>query len=201
VISAGTKSQVLWGDGNWIFLDIGFSSARPTCGFAFGDEDPSCLSFGATKTQVIERIRGCSDQVNLVIEAPLSVCFDAVGNPKGRRIERQERQVRYWYFGVGCMVMTAALYVLRGIHDAQLNPDLHLFEGFVSFKQAKGASDHLWDVQAMRDIVRNSQARQDSIFSPSDLRIDAHDLLQSAFRVSGMDLGVPAVIMGKQKAQ
>ena len=192
--------QVAWGGGKWIFLDIGFSSTKRTCGFAFGNEAPSRLSFGEGRRKVLERIRTCQGTVSLVIEAPLSVCFNTIGNPKGRRIERQDGQHRYWHSPVGCMVMAAALYLIRGMYDANLNSELRVFEGFVSFKKGTGASDHEKDVRQLREIVRNSQDYQDCIYTSDDLIIDTGDTLQNAFRVSGMDFGIPAVIMAKQKA-
>jgi hypothetical protein len=42
MIEAGKPGQILWGDGNWIFLDIGFSGASGARGkterSAFGSQ-------------------------------------------------------------------------------------------------------------------------------------------------------------------
>ena len=46
MILAGKKSEVQWGEVNWIFLDIGFSNDKRTCGFTFADESPQNLSYG-----------------------------------------------------------------------------------------------------------------------------------------------------------
>ncbi len=200
MIVAGKKSEVVWEDGKWIFLDIGFASTSRTCGFAFDDEDPTCLSFGGARTQVIKTIRKCGDHANLVIEAPLSVCFDAYGNPRGRKIERHGTQTRYWYVGLGCAVMTAALYLIRDIHRAGLQTELRIFEGFVSFKEPGRKSNHKEDIRQLRETIKNSPEHQGSIFAPDDLRIDANYTLQNAFGVAEMDFGIPAVIAAKGKA-
>jgi hypothetical protein len=42
MIEAGTAQQIAWGDGNWVFLDIGFSGTKRTCGLAIGDGEPCC---------------------------------------------------------------------------------------------------------------------------------------------------------------
>lgn len=194
MIVPGGKSEVFWGDGNWIFLDVGFSNQQRTCGLAFGKENPSVLSFGEVREQLVERIRICKGCTNLVVEAPLSVCFDIHGNPKGRKIERCNAQTRYWYVGAGCTVMTAALYLLRAVYDAKLKADLRLFEGFVSFKQRGNKSRHVQDVEMLRRIVERAEHSQDLIYSATELKIDEGDVLQSAFFVAGLDCGVPAVI-------
>ena len=74
-------------DESWIFVDIGFSSNNPTCGLSFGNEPSRCVQFSSAKQQIVERIRFLPEGANLLIEAPLSVCFDSKGNPKGRKIE------------------------------------------------------------------------------------------------------------------
>jgi hypothetical protein len=130
----------------------------------------------------------------LVIEAPLSVCFDSRGNPKGRKIEREDKKHRYWYESLGCSVMVAAMYLVYEIHDAKVSCTVRLFEGFVSFKDSSLVSNHLDDVCSLRDVVRDPQRFSGSILTPDQLKLDPDDVLASAFSVAGIDCGVPAVI-------
>src|SRR5579862_5910591 len=117
MLVAGRVEEIVWGSGNWVFLDIGFSKGR-TCGIAFGDEEPVKASFAEAVRELLRRIPGLWPEVNLVIEAPLSAAFDSLGNPTGRSIEREsDGRTRYWYIGAGCVVMTAAMYLLRSLDE------------------------------------------------------------------------------------
>jgi hypothetical protein len=107
MIEAGTKSQVVWGNGNWVFLHIGFSRDARSCGLLVGDGEPSSIQFGEAKRCILSLAEAARSPLNLVIEAPLSVCFNAAGNPKGRSIEKEGSKTRYWYNGLGCAVMIA----------------------------------------------------------------------------------------------
>jgi hypothetical protein len=200
MIGAGTKSQVEWGSGSWIFLDIGFAKGgNKTCGLLFGDDDPKCVEFGECREQIVKQIRNSTNVVNLVIEAPLSICFDSKRNPKGRFIEKEGGETRYWYVGLGCAVMVAAMYLIRDIHEDGALNTVRLFEGFVSYKNRSRRSTHQRDVSLLRDVVRNPSASLGTIFSPEQLKTDpTTDVLCSAFRVSGLDCGVPAVIRPRQ---
>lgn len=194
MIQAGVKPQIQWGDGNWIFLDIGFSHNKPSSGLLFGDGVPQSRCFGCARRQIVQRIREAKTTVNLVIEAPLSICFDSKGNPKGRRIEKQGSKTRYWYNGPGCAVMVAALYLIRDIKDAKQSTLVRLFEGFVSYKDRSTRSNDKEDVCLLRSVVRDPRSFAESTFSPEELEADKGDVLCSAFRVAGLDCGVPAVI-------
>ncbi|MGA3264334.1 MAG: hypothetical protein ABSC47_09860 [Terracidiphilus sp.] len=196
MITPGRKSEVNWDKGNWIFLDIGFSSNGKTCGLAFADESPRDLQFGEARNAIVGHIRKQNGSINLVIEAPLSVCFDSNRNPKGRKIEKRGSKTRYWYTGLGCAVMTAATYLIRDIHEATKdlpNIEVNLFEGFVSFKE--GRTDHKKDVSALRKKVKIAQQHLDSICDSEDLKLCESDEIFSAFRVAGLDCGVPTVII------
>jgi hypothetical protein len=195
MIIPGTKSEVVWGSGSWAFLDIGFSNRARTCGLVIDQEDPVALTFAETQPKLLEWLQDRRRISNLVIEAPLSVSFDVRGNPRGRRIEQSGDQNRYWYTGAGCTVMAAALYMVRALYDARPSANLCLFEGFVSFKLRGAKSRHEEDVNALREIVRNPGKIQGRLVSADELKISENDMLQSAFRVAGMDCGVPAVIM------
>jgi hypothetical protein len=133
--------------------------------------------------------------LNLVIEAPLSVCFDAKGNPMGRmRLETEGAKTRYWYSGLGCAVMVAAMYLVRDLHKTQHHGVVRLFEGFVSYKDRSVPSDHKRDVGLLRAVVYEPAKFPGAIVSP--LELEQHGCkLQGAFCVMGLDdCGVPAVI-------
>ena len=192
MIHAGKRAQINWGDGNWIFLDIGFSGRARTCGLLVGDGAPQCLQF-ADAILGIKRAIASSPTFNLVIEAPLSVSFNAGGNPTGRSIELEGSRARYWYVGPGCSVMVATMYLLRDLTSADGEKSIRLFEGFVSYKLEKKSS-HQDDVIAMRHVVRNPVKFQSAIYEGDQLKRSQSDQLFSAFRVLGVDFGVPAVI-------
>jgi hypothetical protein len=188
MIVAGSKGDVKWGDGNWIFFDVGFSNNGKTCGLVFGDGNPECFHYGDAKRRIVEYLGKSKVPTKLVIEAPLSICFDERGNPKGRKIEREGSETRYWHVGPGCSVMVAAGYLVREMHDAELKAPVHLFEGFVTFKSEK--TTHPEDVNRLRNAVRN-QLSSSAIYSPEELVTHPGDRLVSAFREAS---GIPAVI-------
>jgi hypothetical protein len=192
MIHAGRGSQIGWGNGNWIFLDVGFSGKTASCGFLVGDGKPACLKFAQAKSE-IKRQCARIKSLNLVIEAPLSVCFDVYGNPSGRSIEIYGSQTRYWYIGPGCSVMVASMYLLRELDSLMGNISIRLFEGFISYKTDK-ASNHEEDVEALRRVVRDPMKFLSSIIEGDQLKRNPTDQLFSAFRVQGLDYGVPAVI-------
>jgi len=193
MVKAGLASQIKWSDGTWVFLDIGFSQDRKTCGLLVGDGKPTSTRFGEAKRQIVSLAKKQSP-LNLVIEAPLSVCFSATGNPKGRSFEKEGRKTRYWYTGPGCAVMVAAMYLICDIWDAHLDSPVFLFEGFISYKDRLMRSDHNRDVLLLRKVVQDPAKFTSSIFSPKQMKQDPTDKLFSAFCVAGLDYGVPVVI-------
>jgi hypothetical protein len=95
MIEAGQRSHIQWGNGNWVFLDIGFSNHARSCGLLFGEGEPTNERFADAKEKIIEWLRNSETTANLVIEGPLSVCFDRLGNPKGRSIEKEGELIEY----------------------------------------------------------------------------------------------------------
>lgn len=197
MIEPGHKSQVCWDHGNWIFFDIGFSSSAQSCGLAFGDQDSKGLQFGEAKGRILTHI-GKSASTNLLIEAPLSVCFDSTGNPQGRSIEKEGKKTRYWYVGPGCVVMVATMYLIHDIAKQCFDARVRLFEGFVSYKPKTAKSGHGADVCQLRDVVKDPTRFSNCIYSPDELRSKPGDLLRSAFLPLGLDCGIPAVIKPRQ---
>jgi hypothetical protein len=196
MIGAGSRDQIKWGDGNWVFLDIGFSSSERSCGLLIGGAEPQAVRFGEAEQKIIGHIRAGKRPTNLVIEAPLSVCFNKCGNPTGRRFEKEvvERKTttRYWHVPLGCSVMVAAMYLVRSLSIELPSNRIRLFEGFVSFKVKP--TDHLADVLALRQVVKSPNDFADCIISADDMRVDPSDRIVSAFQVCGQDCGIPAVI-------
>lgn len=157
-ICAGTMKQLRERKGDWIFVDIGFSNKSKTCGFLHVNRcgetiRQGAMTFGCLRKSIIKLVKDSGPPLHLVLEAPLSTAFDDLGNPLGRKLEKRGSETRYWYVGLGCAVLVACLYLLKAIKDAKRARDVHLFEGFVSFKKGAGRSDHLRDVRALKDAV------------------------------------------------
>jgi hypothetical protein len=192
MIYAGSAAQVQWGSADWMFLDVGFSSKERTCGLLFGEESPKCVTFAQAKAKIIQRAADASG-FNLVIEAPLSVCFNDSGNPTPRKIEIEGGQSRRWYTGTACVVMVASTYLLRELWETKTS--IRLFEGFVSYKdKSTKRSNHQQDVELLRAVVKAPLKFPHSIFEGECLKENPSDKLFSAFRVAGFDCEVPAVI-------
>ena len=58
---------------DWIFLDIGFSSEAKTCGLKIFGEPAKNESWADACLEIQNAIRSCNKDINLMIEAPLSV--------------------------------------------------------------------------------------------------------------------------------
>jgi hypothetical protein len=95
--------------------------------------------------------------------------------------------------GLGCAVMVAAMYLIRQLVDARPASRVRLFEGFVSYKDRAIGMDHRADVLLLREVVKDPERFSDCIISADNLR-RAGDKIVSAFKVCGMDCGVPPVI-------
>jgi hypothetical protein len=194
MIHAGTVADIHWDSGTWVFLDIGFSKKKKSCGLLVHDAKPYEFQFCKARSLILDAVAGATGPVNVTIEAPLSVAFDKSGNPNGRSIEKQGAKTRYWYSGLGCAVMVAAMYLVRGIQESCPKQDVRLFEGFVSYKDPNVESDHLHDVRLMRQVVKDPVVNAASIVAPGSLKMASDDKLISAFCVAGFDCGVPPVI-------
>lgn len=193
-IRAGRVEEVTHSSGEWLFIDVGFSSVKKTCGVLSGDGDPKLLKFSEVKDCLLARARVVDRPLNLVLEAPLSVAWRG-GDPIGRAVERREgKSPRYWYAGLGCGVLIATTYLLRALSEAKFEREVRLFEGFVSFKEQHVRSDHKKDVMALRSVAWDATPDR-PIFAHERLKLEPDDELCSAFAVSGMDFGVPPVIV------
>jgi hypothetical protein len=126
-----------------IAVDVGFGNSRSTStGIAWSQspsdsEAPTLITtdFGSCTDEILtltERVA----EFNLILEAPLFGAFDGGGNPVGRLpLEKQNGGVRYWYLQAGATVGLGASFLLRDLADRAEEATIHLFEGFVSFKE------------------------------------------------------------------
>jgi hypothetical protein len=194
MIRAGKTTEINWASGSWVFIDIGFSNNSKSCGVLLGDKAPFETTFGELYQAIESQFSSNLQQINLVIEAPLSVAFDRNNNPKGRRPEKINSKPRYWYTGPGVPVMVSSMYLLQEINKSHKNENIALFEGFVSFKEKGAKSNHKEDVIKLREIVKYSNKYQSCIIKPEELTIDKTDKIFSAFAVCGNDFGIPPII-------
>jgi len=196
-IRPGTANEATRESGDWIFIDVGFANQSKTCGVLIGEGQPTNCTFSALKQKLSEICTKDQGSLNLVLEAPLSVAFGSSGNPTSRSIEKRNGKTRYWYVGLGCSVLVATTYLLRFIYDQEPTRNIRLFEGFVSFKRSKATSSHSDDVEILRTIAWHQDPKLGRIIGPNELPTKAGDRVESAFLVSGMDFGVPAIIMAE----
>ena len=199
MIEAGLHSQITWGEGNWVFLDIGFSRDARSCGVLMGDGNPASAKFGEAKRLILARTKAAQAPLNLVIEAPLSVCSMP---PETQKVDPSRKRVARHVtgtYGTGCSVMVAAIYLVRDLENGRLDYPVRLFEGFISYKDPSVPSDHERDVLLLREVVRDPDKFKDSLFSPEQLKQNSTDELLSAFRVAGYHFGIPPVIKRKHQ--
>lgn len=194
MIKAGEVKDIRWANGNWLIFDIGFSNRQKSCALLFNDKKPDVYQYNEAVTEVQKIIQNFKN-LNLVIEAPLSVAFDNHGNPKGRSVEKMGNRTRYWYFGPGSTVLLATTYFLRRIKDSNPTTNIKLFEGFVSYKDRGQTSDHLKDVKLLKKAIMSTNVLQ-YCKQPHELKLADNDVLESAFKVAGMNFGIPPVIQG-----
>lgn len=185
---------------DWAIVDIGFSSTKKSCGIGICSagiwKEPQEITFGQLTAALSNLISTPeSAPLNLVIEAPLSVTFNAQGNPVGRIFEKQPNstRTRYWYVGAGSSVLIAAVYLLRSVYNCpSRSRDIRLFEGFVSFKDGI-TSSHAGDVnglwQAIQDL-RQLQSNSQKSFSSGE-----YDRTEPTLNIADILLdGIPPVI-------
>lgn len=115
-------------------VDLGFSGTSRSCGFASfdGQRAPSAVkrTFSECVDDVADHVRRYGDSV-LVIEAPLSACFNVRGNPCARGLFEEAPKPRWWSLRAGATMALAAQYFLRFVQQRLGEGTLHLVEGFV----------------------------------------------------------------------
>jgi len=177
---------------NWLIFDIGFSNRQKTCALLFNDRELGPYQYNKAVEKVQDIIKNVK-KLNLVIEAPLSVAFDKNRNPKGRSIEKRGAKTRYWYVGPGSTVLLATMYLLKRIVDSNPTGNIKLFEGFASYKDRGKTSDPFRDVRLLKKVTMSPSVLR-HCKEPHELKLHKDDILESAFKVAGMDFGIPLVI-------
>ena len=137
-IIAGSTTDINKDSGQWLIVDIGFSSTECSCGIWKGSGKPCVTTFGNLVKLVTHAVQKAGTQpLNLLIEAPLSVAFQKDGNPTRRSCDSQGGKHRDWYVNAGATTLIAAGYLLRALHGCRIQRDVRLFEGFISFKPSE----------------------------------------------------------------
>lgn len=194
MIYSGKVEDISWPNGTWLILDIGFSNTQKSCGILVGDDEARCLTFNEAMNEVI-RVANRVPLLNLLVEAPLSVAFDKSGNPKSRSMEKEGGKNRLWYVGPGCAVLVAGMYLIKELYDAHPSGDVRLFEGFVSYKSKDTKSNHLEDVELLREAIKAAKNKSCCIIKPEEIMTDHNDIIKSAYEVMGLvDIGIPPII-------
>lgn len=193
-IRAGRTPEISKESGDWLFVDVGFSSKKKSTGILKGDGQPEEVTFSKLVEEVVcETRKNAGRPLNLLLEAPLSAAFNKDGNPTGRLIERKDSRHRYWYENSAPALIVATGHLLRAVVDSGIRREVRLFEGFVSFKEPGKRSSHIDDVLNLRQAVWNPTPT--SIVQPSALKRDASDTLEWALKFAGIDYGVPPVVV------
>ena len=199
-IISGTINDIYGRSGEWMFIDLGFGEKSRSCGVLKAVGQSKCVTFRDTvkfgeMVSLVKcvALRTTPFPLNLVLEAPLSVTFDEDGNPTGRACDTKGDVDRFWFLNQAALRMiVAAGYMMQEIaeHRKSMKRDIVLYEGFVSFKNPRSA--HIKDAEVLKDAVWKPNPRE--LFAPEKLRRDPSHKLQSAFKVMGMDFGIPPVI-------
>ncbi len=194
MIVAGCRDQARRDSGQWVFVDTGFSRDQRSCGIAIGDSRPRNVRFSDLAPCIARELESDTAPLNLLIEAPLSVAFNAGGNPTGRSIERKNGKTRYWYMQGGAVTLLATMHLVRDLYEIRPSREVRLFEGFASFKHKEKRYSHAGDVANLRRVVWGERDNG-KIVDAEGLRMRDDDVLVSSFAVLGMDLGIPPVVV------
>jgi len=135
-----------------VAVDLGFSGNERSTGVAWtlpSQSDAKKHQFGEAVAAVVEKCRSLAE-ITLILEAPLSAAFDALGNPRPRGNFEREPKSRWWSVGPGASTALSALFFLRQLHCElkTANVTIHLVEGFVS---GDDSGDHAKVAAALRD--------------------------------------------------
>ena len=191
-IRAGCVRELNKDSGDWIFVDIGFSSTDSSCGVLKNCGEPRTMKFGELVDYLRGKVGEESLPLNLMIEAPLSVAFRKNGNPVGRAGEKRGSEHRYWYNQAGPRVLLAAGFLMRELFDCERQREVRLFEGFASFKSSTDKDSHKEDAKSLRRAAWNRTKHQ--VIGPSELKTPDTHVLECAFAFAGMDFGIPPVV-------
>lgn len=175
-------------------MDIGFAMKRSSCGIAINDSQPRDVHYGDLAPCIAHELELETAPLNLLIEAPLSIAFNADGNPTGRSIEKKNGKTRYWYMQGGAVTLLATMHLVRDLYEMRPTREVRLFEGFASFKRKETPSSHADDVSNLRRVAWGEYDKG-KIVEGEALKMRDEDILVSSFSVLGMDLGIPPVVV------
>jgi len=199
-----------------IALDIGFSKNKKSCGLKIGGDGAKEYTFGEAVNEVKKALCKKSlckkpKNVCLIIEAPLSVAMKG-GNPVGRCFEKKGGKTRYWYVGAGAAVALAAVRFINELKNCGSKARIHLFEGFLSFKNGNSTNEdgddnkvvknrkgHKEDAEELMELFknRNEKNKNGKICTPHAL--DKGDIC-NIFEFLGcrnvLSGNIPEVILG-----
>jgi hypothetical protein len=192
-----------------VAVDVGFGNSS-TSGIAWSGASPD-ESNSDVDTLLTTNYGSCADEIlrladgvsafNLILEAPLFGAFDEDGNPMGRLpLEKRGSVTRYWYLQAGANVGLGAAFLLRDLANRPNRATIHLFEGFMSFKE--GPSEHEEDAKLLLSEIQDEDdgdvrnleksARQEGAASC----ISVLELL--GFNGTKHDLSCPPVVVAGQ---
>lgn len=200
-IRAGRAWEICKDSGEWMIVDLGFSATQRSCGIWTKAKGADVVEFGVLVKRVKKEAQKADPvPLNLLLEAPLSVAFNKRGNPTRRRCETsKDGKYRLWYVNAGAATLIAASHLLQNLIGCQLQREVRLFEGFVSFKAPKDEANRSEGKSNphKRDVLQLKKAVWDRsracIFAPEKLAQHQDDCIKSAFAFLCKDL-VPPVI-------
>jgi hypothetical protein len=185
-IVAGDCSDIHWGSGEWIIVDMGFSNTKQSCGVAIGDSTPRKMRYGDLVKKVIKAAQEDKrEYLNLLLEAPLSMAFNTCENPVRRSFEEVKHE---WYLRAGATTMLGAIYLIDRLNASDSICKVRLFEGFAPLSKV----DHAKIAGALRKVVK--QRIDDRIVKPCDILKRESGCVTPAYRVTNGDGKIPPVV-------
>lgn len=182
-----------------VAIDVGFgnsSSSGIAWSRSLSEKTTSLITdFGSCVDDIL-RLTEDDSEFNLILEAPLFGAFDDDGNPVGRLpLEKKNGTTRYWYLQAGANVGLGASFLLRELANRADGTAIHIFEGFVSFKDS--VTDHKEDAELLLEELQEEGDIQD--LEQSAYQHDAANCVSFlellGFDASTHDLSCPLVVV------
>ena len=188
-IVAGEWGDICWDSGDWIIVDMGFAYKSNSCGVAIGCEEPQKLWFRELVKKVTTRAHEKNPkQLNLLLEAPLSMAFTKLGDPMPRTFEDLNHA---WYRNSGAAMMLGSICLIDSVNSCERTREVRLFEGFATIPK----TDHRKIAAGLRAVVQGkTEDRQDRIVKPSEIIAPNSGCLKPVYGTERGVGGVPPVI-------
>ena len=184
-IIAGEYGDIKWGSGDWIIIDMGFANRTNSCGVAIGSAKARRFWFGDLVKKVIEEAQKKKrEELNLLLEAPLSMAFDHKENPVKRSFEDLDHA---WYRNSGAAMMLAAIRLIDRLDSSDRKREVRLFEAYAPLKGA----NHARVAAALRKVVK--RPIPDRFVKACDIAPTSKCLIP-AYRVTNGDRKIPPVV-------